>query len=814
MAVGKNIVLLSDGTGNSSAALFTTNVWRLYEALDVTDPRQQVAYYDNGVGTSSYKPLAAVSGIFGFGLKRNVITIYSFLCRNYHEGDRIFGFGFSRGSFTMRVVAGLVASQGLVKYDNNEAHLATAARAAYRRYRAKFKTTTHAEALFRRIRDGIYRVWYGHGQKYYQNVQIRPKPDEIHFLGLWDTVDAYGGPIEEITRAIDYWFWPLSMPDRHMSYKIKRACHALSLDDERRAFWPVLWDETDVNGPDNRLHAIDEGWVLPDPKLLPENERRPLADIDTHRLAQVWFTGMHADVGGGYPQDGLSYVTLDWMMDRAAVYGLRLKKEERKRLSREASKFDKLNDSRHGLAGYYRYQPRKLETMYAAEPIKPTVASDLLYLGRTLIGNRRGRGGAGMSPIIHESVFERTTAAIDGYSPIVLPAAYRITTKTGDIVPGKYEHPTQSAMRASAQEKAWDRVWMRRVVYFLTVFASILLAFLPVLITLSWVQEKWPGGGVDGWAAFAIPIIELVDKFLPSFANPWIAAFKSRPDMFLAGAALVTALLLLGAWLQRRVSDAMRRIWRPILDSPPKDVGPSAPPSGCLHWVRTSAGYRGCFYALTHWILPSLCAIAIFYGGMVAVSRGLFALRTSVGWICKGNDQPTEITETQTTPVVFNTANLCQSTNLKVTKDQTYTVSFTLSDAWKDGYRPGGSDGIPTDPNGFAQQQKDIRRMGLGIPFRRHMTENWFRTIVRIGRFGLDEQPLTFTWAPSGTEWPKTYTATFKTASNGEVFLFVNDAVIGIPGLTGLFYGNNNGTATVTIKRGSKATQSQSDRRQ
>src|SRR6202008_4281373 len=128
----KNIVLLSDGTGNSSAKLFRTNVWRLYQALDLTDPKVQVAYYDNGVGTSSFKPLAILGGIFGFGLKRNVIDIYSFCCRNYQQGDRIYGFGFSRGAFTIRVVAGFIARIGLVNYDGNEANVARDAEIAYR----------------------------------------------------------------------------------------------------------------------------------------------------------------------------------------------------------------------------------------------------------------------------------------------------------------------------------------------------------------------------------------------------------------------------------------------------------------------------------------------------------------------------------------------------------------------------------------------------------------------------------------------------------------------------------------------------------
>src|ERR1700735_3116526 len=130
--MSKNIILLSDGTGNSSSKLFTTNVWRLYQALDLGDPAQQIAYYDDGVGTSSFKPLAILGGVFGFGLKRNVIDLYSFCCSKHQPGEKIYGFGFSRGAFTIRVVAGFIARVGLVRYDGNEARLAGVAGVAYR----------------------------------------------------------------------------------------------------------------------------------------------------------------------------------------------------------------------------------------------------------------------------------------------------------------------------------------------------------------------------------------------------------------------------------------------------------------------------------------------------------------------------------------------------------------------------------------------------------------------------------------------------------------------------------------------------------
>jgi uncharacterized protein (DUF2235 family) len=132
----RNVVLLSDGTGNSAAKLFKTNVWRTYQTLDVSNANQ-VAFYDDGVGTSSFKPLAYLGGAFGWGLKRNVIAMYIFLCRNHTPGDRIFGFGFSRGAFTIRVLSSFVLSEGLIKNFNSSGELRRKSLRLYRHFRTK-----------------------------------------------------------------------------------------------------------------------------------------------------------------------------------------------------------------------------------------------------------------------------------------------------------------------------------------------------------------------------------------------------------------------------------------------------------------------------------------------------------------------------------------------------------------------------------------------------------------------------------------------------------------------------------------------------
>src|SRR5262245_25633751 len=258
----KNIVLFSDGTGNSSAKLFKTNVWRLYQAVDLTDPKdpkepRQFACYDNGVGSSSFKPLAALGGALGVGLARNVRDLYAFVCRTYLPGDKIFAFGFSRGAFTIRVLVGLIMSQGLVPYDGNEADLDRHAAAAYRAYRKTYNTTGGLVGPLRRLRDRVIdardRLL---GRRLYREVEKiggphSAQPLEIEFLGLWDTVDAYGLPVDELTRAIDWVIWPLTMRDLNLNSRVKRARHALALDDERNTFHPRLWNEEPRAGHPN-----------------------------------------------------------------------------------------------------------------------------------------------------------------------------------------------------------------------------------------------------------------------------------------------------------------------------------------------------------------------------------------------------------------------------------------------------------------------------------------------------------------------------------------------------------------------------------
>src|SRR6266849_118633 len=280
----KKIVLFSDGTGNSSAKAEKTNVWRLFQALDQTKT-DQLAKYDEGVGTSSNKYLAAIGGAFGWGLKRNVIDLYKFVCRNWEPGDDIYGFGFSRGSFTIRVLIDLIATEGLVTFRSEE-ELNRNAAVAYRHYRSKnFPSWSPFVIVMRRLRDVL--LWAKDrikGYRTYREIEadtITAKREKIpiRFLGLWDTAEAYGMPIDGLKRGIDWVLWPMLFGDLILSPRVQRACHALSIDDERSTFHPLLWDE-----------AAEADMVAR--KVVPAG-----------RITQVWFAGVHSNVGGGYPED-------------------------------------------------------------------------------------------------------------------------------------------------------------------------------------------------------------------------------------------------------------------------------------------------------------------------------------------------------------------------------------------------------------------------------------------------------------------------------------------------------------------------------
>lgn len=269
----KKIVICCDGTWNSpdetvDGVPCATNVVKVAQAVKAADTKgvEQVVFYDPGVGSSGGLGKRAWEGATGTGLSRNILDAYRYLIRTYEPGDELFLFGFSRGAFTVRSLAGLIRNSGLLRPEAIDQ-----VGKAYKLYRSRRKGATPREleaTLFRRtyaVADVV----------------------SVKFIGVWDTVGALGNPI-----------WgksPLSLlntfHDTGLSSTIENAFHAVSVDEKRRNFKECLWAQG---------------------KSAPK----------TQTLEQAWFAGVHSNIGGGYPVTGLSNAALKWMVEKAKQCGL------------------------------------------------------------------------------------------------------------------------------------------------------------------------------------------------------------------------------------------------------------------------------------------------------------------------------------------------------------------------------------------------------------------------------------------------------------------------------------------------------------
>jgi uncharacterized protein (DUF2235 family) len=551
--VPKNIILLSDGTGNSSSSPFKTNVWRLYQSIDIGEPRpgelEQVVYYDNGVGTETFKPLALLGLAFGIGLARNVKNLYTFLCRNYEPGDRIYLFGFSRGAFTVRILAGLVLRCGLVTAETEDelGERVKLAYAEYKRDAARRATATRPWLIAGHILGGR-QTGLATDRVSFNFHQWFPR---IAFIGVWDTVDAYGMPVDELKEGIDRYVWPMTLADRGLSDHVDRVCHALSLDDERPTFRPVLWT---------------------DPTANPE------------RLTQVWFAGVHANVGGGYPDDGIAYVTLQWMMDEGTRAGLRFYQDNKEECDDRVDAQGEQYDSRSGLAGYYRYGPRDVDSLC----------------------NDAEHGVLVARPQIHDSVLERIGLWEVAYAPVSfpsLPRGYELVGRdpaaAGLIGLAPVESPAEIAARAQDMETVRDAILRRRVAYGVTVAFTALLAVLPLvdwiaasrlwgavstklaasapgldrLLTAPFSGLAWIGNElarIPGWnwatAEVGILLRWILDQgFLPGWASIWVKSYAKHPPLFVFCALVVLWLFFRKSQqLQDQIFARAEYAWRSV----------------------------------------------------------------------------------------------------------------------------------------------------------------------------------------------------------------------------------------------------------
>ena len=443
----KNIVLCADGTGNNDIKERGTNVFKLYEAIDRhghkenSDRISQIAFYDDGVGTSKFIPLRILGGALGFGFSKNVKDLYTELAYAYEPQDRLYLFGFSRGAYTVRTLAGFIQCCGILDVQNlNQQEVAEQVNVCWKAFRKiAFTSTMRDDARRAKVPSDSPAPAGDDGE-----TRLAPNkhtglpaysPVNIEFLGVWDTVAAIGAPTVELRNLINV-FYPLTFGELTVGPWIKRACHAISIDDERLTFAPELWNEQD--GADKRIK-------------------------------QVWFAGVHSNVGGGYSKHGMSLVTLDWMMSEAEQCGLRFLEEDRDYIRKHQDVQDKLYDSRESLSVYYRWSPRNLAELCRKHKI-PNVK-------------------------VHISAIERIANGTDGYAPGNIPYDCEIVTtdlKNPWLTAQRIDQIKELLKAKSAAGKQSPLDEMKRVVgsgkgsQYLFLFATF-----AVIVALLFIVRNW-----------------------------------------------------------------------------------------------------------------------------------------------------------------------------------------------------------------------------------------------------------------------------------------------------------------------------------
>lgn len=307
----KLLALFFDGTWNDTGD--NTNVWRLKTLCADTDAggREQLTYYDRGVN-------GLWGGSFGKGLIDNVLQSYEWLVEHYNNGDDIFIFGFSRGAYTARSLAGFVAKQGLLRRGSP-----LGVGQIYERYkRPNIGTIYQLQDQINRAEPASVTLEDRWTLKYSQQVVIK-------MVGVWDTVGALGVPAFHIPGVSSS---TLGFLHTGLRQSIQNAYHAVAIDEHRGKFAPTLWTKlsTTVSNP------------------------RPIQEVE-----QRWFVGAHANVGGGYRSDPLSQPSLRWMMSKAKSLGLCFMEDSVVDSMDNAKIADSYGDFLHGIyrrfkAPYYR----------------------------------------------------------------------------------------------------------------------------------------------------------------------------------------------------------------------------------------------------------------------------------------------------------------------------------------------------------------------------------------------------------------------------------------------------------------------------
>ena len=575
----------------------------------------------------------------------------------------------------------------------------------------------------------------------------------VRFLGLWDTVAAYGMPVDEMTRGISDYIFPLLLPSFELDPRVKRACHALSIDEERTTFRPVLWDER------------------AEPPPVPRDGKRYLVD---ERISQVWFAGVHSNVGGGYPDDLLAHIPLVWIMNEAANAGLTFKTiahASPQTLLHPPTVEDKDGrqyDPRSGLGGYYRYGPRDIDA-----------------IGKELLSRR----GDKAIPKIHESVLARIKNNAQLYAPNGIPAEYDVVTTAGEVLSpaqNPYESPAQATARKNIQEKTWNVIWQRRIIYFLTVAASLYLALFPLEKQLPRQAEY------ESKVRWVSDVVRMLGSFLPDATDTWINGYARDPSRLLWVTAILIALIWWGSRLAARIRNEMGVLWGNSLAA---RLPSAMAPTDFIYRLRTAYLYQWLLNAVKRTVAPLIFAVLTIYLAFAVSSHLAFNIQDDAGLVCHEVDGARKLETGQTVVTdsasLFVTKDVCQNTKIAFELGGHYYVKVAFKEPFLDGNIEASKGIYLSDPPSYWQRII----MAAALPLRRELIRPWFRIVARTGGVGGEETFLDPDPADGSIE------EVIVAKRDGQLFLFVNDAVIGFPGLYGVFYGNNHGAAEITITR-------------
>jgi hypothetical protein len=484
-------------------------------------------------------------------------------------------------------------------------------------------------------------------------------------------VAAYGLPIDEMTRGIDDWVWPLSMPNLALHPKVSQARHALSLDDERDTFHPLLWDEVAEET------MIEKGQVK------------------KGRLKQVWFAGMHSNVGGGYADDSLSYGALEWMMDESEAAGLRFLPAKERETPALRDDFGPLYNSRSGMGSYYRYQPRKI----AARLERPDPT--------TLMMQDPDRKGVGLltSVTIYESVLHRVSAETTLTRRSCFRTAFRCSNRR--FARSSPSAASERRRRRAASGKPHRMGLERRLA-------------APRELFLDRCCLRWSRGtAADSCDMAAIGLRRPAMRARPDHhdSRRGFARIRAAVDPRLRDLARRLGCprhwhpAAVGAKRRpkRRIQDGMRELWELSLGQlkPEKAVTyagkyPSGPTGG-IYRIRSHRGYQTFFQWLKWRIFPGIFGVFVLVGAFVlaAIVILIGAQRAEIAWserqnkYCQLTSAPVEIVETSgAVAKPFKTDDKCWASGGSVTKGERYLITLRVTQPWIDRT-------IPTSPAGF-----------------------------------------------------------------------------------------------------------------